>query len=73
MKRCERLEVRAHVVLLELLEQGSYGLVVCRLRGEGDLLRGNLFAEDAEVIGIRDVEEVDVLLRLSACVRPSGL
>lgn len=66
MERGERLEMGAHVVLFKLLQQGNHSLVVRRLRWEGDLLRSNLLAENAEVIGVRDVEEVDVLLALSA-------
>jgi len=54
----------AHVVLLKLLEQGTNGVLVCRLlRILGALLLSGINAVDrTEVLVVRDVEEVYVLL-----------
>ena len=56
----------SHVVLVELLQQRSHGLVKCGFRGKSNLLRSNFLAQDAEVIGVGDIEEVDVLLHMLA-------
>jgi hypothetical protein len=52
-----------HVVLVQLLEKGFDDILVCGLRWELDgLLVGCV--DDAEVLMVRDVKEVDVLLYL---------
>jgi hypothetical protein len=56
----------SHVILVEFLQQRSHCLVECGFRRVRDLLRSNLLAKDAEVIGVGDVEEVNVLLHMLA-------
>jgi hypothetical protein len=55
--------VFVHVVFVQLLEKGFDNILVCGLRWELDgLLVGCI--DDAEVLMVRDVKEVDVLLCL---------
>jgi hypothetical protein len=67
VERGKLLEVLAHVVLLELLNERYDSLIVSGLRWEFDALRVEPVATDsAEVFVVCDVEEVDVLLYSSA-------
>ena len=61
MEGGEGLKMGAHVILLQLLEQRDDALIVDRFLGELDALRRDSL-QRAELLIVRDVEEVDVLL-----------
>lgn len=63
MEARELLQVLAHVVLLELLEQRPDCLIVDRLLGELHALYSDLVVQSAKLWRFGDIEEVDAFLQ----------